>query len=187
MFLVFSILFTGCVKMYDIQTQSVGDIDTQVWFQTASNGETILLEVNNKSNTTMYIDWSSASFTYPMINNSGELIDDTVPVKVLSVQEGLSKPIQITTYSLIRPNSSKSSVYTLIPKMEFTSSGYLGDSNSYIFDLTTLKEQQPFLVNFAVCSGELQKGVMPVECASGSSSWRTVSVKGRVSLVPTSR
>ena len=181
--LVSTLLF-GCVKTYEINTLTLDGIKTKVWFKPQADGESLVLKVANTSNTTMYIDWSDASFTYQVVNESGGLSAKTVPLAVFSRQDGLKKPIKINTYSMINPKSSKSAVYTLIPKMDFASSFYISDAEAYIYAPDKLKAPKKFKVNIAVCSGELKNGVMPVECSEGSGSWKDLSIKGTVGLIP---
>ena len=184
-----STLLVGCVKSYDIKTLAEDNVYAKVWFtpddgfKSKGEGEGIVLKVSNSSNTTMYIDWSDASFSYQMTDASGSLSSKTVPVTVFSKQEGLDKPIKIKTRSIIAPKSSKSGVYTLIPKMDFTTSLYISDAKAHIFAPDKLSTPMQFKVNFEVCYGALKDGVMPIKCSKDSSSWEEFSVKGTVGIV----
>jgi len=184
-----STLLVGCVKSYDIKTLAEDDVYAKVWFtpddefKSKGEGEGIVLKVSNTSDTTMYIDWSDASFSYQMTDASGSLSSKTVPVTVFSKQEGLDKPIKIKTLSIIAPRSSKSGVYTLIPKMDFATSLYISEAKGYIFAPDKLSTPMKFKVNFEVCYGALKDGVMPIKCSKGSTSWEDFSVKGTVGIV----
>ena len=181
--LMIPVLSFGCVKSYDIKTTATSDLQTQVWFQPQADGESLLLKVSNTTDTTMYIDWNAASFTYQETNESGTLASKSVPVSVFSKQEGLNKPTKVSAFSMLNSNA-KSSVYTIVPKMNFSTSTYASDAKAYIYPPNSLQAPKQFKVTFALCSGELVDGVMPVECSKEGPGWKKISVDGTVGLKP---
>jgi hypothetical protein len=120
------------------------------------------------------------------VKGLNEQLVKSTEVNVYSIEKGHSSIKKISGTSMILPSPAKNiGVYRIYPDSDLYDSIYKTESKGHVFLPEDVKSNvlSKLTLHIDVCNGDLENGILPSKCASGSEHWETLVLNSDLTLV----